>query len=124
MMGAKSFEQTVKGIKNALETNVHVITNTTLMRSNMGHVIEIIDFLYDLGIRTFAMNGMIYSGGGFAHPNAIPEDELAPLLIQIRDLSAKIALWNPAWGMRDQVRNFNLKELDISVWMFFQNLVS
>jgi radical SAM protein with 4Fe4S-binding SPASM domain len=45
----------------------------------------IIDFLHALGIRTFAMNGMIYSGGGFAHPNAIAEEEMPPLLIRVRD---------------------------------------
>ncbi len=85
MMGTVSFHQTVRGIENAVDSSVHVITNTTLMRCNMDHVEEIIDFLYALGIRTFAMNGMIYSGGGFAHPNAIPEDEIAPLLVRVRD---------------------------------------
>lgn len=85
MMGAKAFEQTVAGIENAVASKVHVITNTTLMRNNMDHAEEIIDFLYELGIRTFAMNGMIYSGGGFAHPTAIPEDEMPPLLIRVRD---------------------------------------
>ena len=85
MMGAKSFDQTVRGIESGLLSGIHVITNTTLIRSNMGHVEEIIEFIYDLGIRTFAMNGMIYSGGGFAHPNAIPEEELSPLLVRVRD---------------------------------------
>ncbi len=88
MMGATSFHQTVRGIESAMESGVHVITNTTLMRSNMGHAEAIIDFLYSLGIRTFAMNGMIYSGGGFAHPNAIPEDEMPPLLVRVRDHAA------------------------------------
>jgi radical SAM protein with 4Fe4S-binding SPASM domain len=53
----------------------------------MDHVEAIIDFLFDLGIRTFAMNGMISSGGGYQDPNAIPEDELPPLLIRVRDHS-------------------------------------
>lgn len=85
MMGAKSFHQTVRGIENAVRSGVHAITNTTLMRYNMDDAEEIIDFLYELGIRTFAMNGMIYSGGGFAHPAAIPENEIPPLLIRVRD---------------------------------------
>jgi radical SAM protein with 4Fe4S-binding SPASM domain len=89
MMGAVSFKQTVKGIQNALQSRVHVITNTTLMRVNMGHAEGIIDFLHELGIRTFAMNGMIYSGGGFADPNAIPEEEMPPLLIRVRDHAAE-----------------------------------
>jgi radical SAM protein with 4Fe4S-binding SPASM domain len=88
MMGAISFNQTIRGIKNALSSNVHTITNTTLMRSNAGHVEETIDFLFHLGIRTFAMNGMIYSGGGFADPNAISEEDISPLLIRVRDHAA------------------------------------
>ncbi|GAB4163235.1 MAG: hypothetical protein Fur0021_38180 [Candidatus Promineifilaceae bacterium] len=92
MMAAKSFHQTVRGIQNALDSRVHVITNTTLMRANMGHVEEIIDFLYNLGIRTFAMNGMIYSGGGFAHPSAIFEEEMPALLIRVRDHAAELGM--------------------------------
>ena len=90
--GARSFGQTVRGIQNAVASRVHVITNTTLMRANMGHVEEIIDFLYDLGIRTFAMNGMIYSGGGFAHPSAILEEEMPALLIRVRDHAAELGM--------------------------------
>jgi radical SAM protein with 4Fe4S-binding SPASM domain len=92
MMGAKSFDQTVRGIRNAVAANVHAITNTTLMRANMDHAEGIIDFLYELGIRTFAMNGMIYSGGGFADPNAIPEEEMPPLLIRVRDHAAALGM--------------------------------
>jgi radical SAM protein with 4Fe4S-binding SPASM domain len=85
MMGAKSFEQTVQGIKNTLAGGIHTITNSTLMRANMDHVEDLIAFIHELGIRTFAMNGMIYSGGGFANPNAISEEEMLPLLIRVRD---------------------------------------
>jgi radical SAM protein with 4Fe4S-binding SPASM domain len=92
MMGANSFQQTVRGIENAVASNVHVITNTTLMRNNMEHAEEIIDFIYDLGIRTFAMNGMIYSGGGFAHPSAIPEEEMPGLLVRVRDHAKKLGM--------------------------------
>jgi radical SAM protein with 4Fe4S-binding SPASM domain len=92
MMGAASFHQTVKGIETALAGGLHTITNTTLMRCNAAHVEAHLDFLYALGIRTFAMNGMIYSGGGFADPNAIPENELAPLLIRVRDYAAELGL--------------------------------
>jgi len=89
LMNAQAFEQTVRGIRSALAAGIHTITNTTLMRSNQDHVIEIIDFLHSLGIQTFAMNGMIYSGGGRRDPNAIPESEMASLLIQVRDHAAE-----------------------------------
>jgi radical SAM protein with 4Fe4S-binding SPASM domain len=92
MMGATSFDQTLAGIENALDSNAHVITNTTLMKNNMQHVEEIIEFLYDMGIRTFAMNGMIYSGGGFAHPTAIAEEEMPALLVRVRDKADELGM--------------------------------
>lgn len=92
MMGAISFHQTVRGIENALASPIHTITNTTLMRCNMDHVEPLIEFLYTLGIRTFAMNGMIFSGGGFADPTAIPEEEIAPLLIRVRDQAEALGM--------------------------------
>lgn len=92
MMGANSFEQTIKGIETAIESGVYVITNTTLMRSNMDQAEEIIDYIYDLGIRTFAMNGMIYSGGGFEDPNAISELELPALLVRVRDHALRLGM--------------------------------
>jgi len=92
MMGAKSFKQTVDGIRNALDSNIHTITNTTLMQANKDHAEDIIDFLHELGIRTFAMNGMIYSGGGFANPMAIPEEEMPALLIRVRDRAEELGM--------------------------------
>ncbi len=94
--GATAWKQTIRGIENAMSVGVHAITNTTLMQRNRDHVEEIIDFLYSIGIRTFAMNGMIYSGGGYgdtgASPDAIPEAEMAPLLIRVRDHAAELGM--------------------------------
>ncbi|MGD8805879.1 MAG: radical SAM protein [Chloroflexota bacterium] len=92
IMGARSFGQTVRGIQNAIAAGVHCITNTTIMACNRDHTAEIIHFLYDLGIRTFAMNGMIYSGGGLYDPNAIPEAEMPPILIRVRDTAAELGM--------------------------------
>lgn len=92
MMGADCFDQTVRGILTALSSGVHVITNTTLMRSNMGHIDQIVKYLYELGIRTFAMNGMIYAGGGFDHPNAIHSHELPALISKVRDLAERFGM--------------------------------
>ena len=88
MQGTRAFDQTIRGLRTALEVGIPSISNTTLTLRNRGHVEETLDFLHDLGIRTFAMNGMIYSGGGTSNPDAIPEPELAPLLVRIRDHAA------------------------------------
>jgi radical SAM protein with 4Fe4S-binding SPASM domain len=92
MMGAASFDQTVQGIRNAVASPLHAITNTTLMRSNMDHAVEIVDYLDALGIRTFAMNGMIYSGGGFSTPAGIPADELPSVLVAVRDRAVQLGM--------------------------------
>jgi len=86
--GTKAFHQTVNGIRAAVQSHIHAITNTTICTRNKDTIEETIDFLYELGIRTFAMNGMIYSGGGFADPDAIPEHEMVPILERIRDHAA------------------------------------
>ncbi len=90
--GARCFHQTVQGIEHALASPLHTITNTTLMRRNMDHAEEIVEFLHALGIRTFAMNGMIYSGGGFANPDAIPEAQMPALLIRVRDRAEELGM--------------------------------
>ena len=86
--GTKAFHQTVNGIRAAVASPLHTITNTTINARNQGDIEQTIDFLHDLGIRTFAMNGMIYSGGGFADPDAIPESAMVPILERIRDHAA------------------------------------
>lgn len=110
--GVSAFSQTVKGIENCLATGLHAITNTTIMQSNRDHVEEIIDFLYTLGIRTFAMNGMIYSGGGYCDPEAIPEDELPPVLIRIRD-TARDRRMKFLWYTPTEYCRMNPVELEI-----------
>lgn len=90
--GMAAFSQTIHGIENAMAAGIHTITNTTLMEKNRDHVVDIIRFLHGLGIRTFAMNGMIYSGGGYRDPNAIAEEELPPILIRIRDTAREMGM--------------------------------
>lgn len=89
MTGAASFDETVRGIENSLAAGLHTITNTTLTRRNVDHVEEIVDFLDRLGLRTMAANGMIHAGAGRGHADAIAEEELAPVLIRLRDRAAE-----------------------------------
>ncbi|HQH39721.1 MAG TPA: radical SAM protein [Anaerolineae bacterium] len=80
-----AFAQTVRGIENALASGVHTITNSTLTRRNIHDAVSSVDFLYDLGLRTFALNGMIYAGGGLDEPEAIPAEDMAATLVAVRE---------------------------------------
>jgi radical SAM protein with 4Fe4S-binding SPASM domain len=112
MNGVSAFSQTVKGIENCLASGIHTITNTTLMQKNRDHAEEIVHFLHALGIRTFAMNGMIYSGGGYCDPNAIPEEELPPLLVRIRDTARELGM-RFLWYTPTEYCRMNPVELEI-----------
>lgn len=90
MVGSKAFEQTVTGIRTALAAGLHVLTNTTITRVNVDEIETTVEFLHALGLRTFAMNGMIYSGGGDANPDAIPQAELPSILVRVRDAAARL----------------------------------
>ncbi len=92
MMNAHAFDQTVRGIRNAIDAGIHTITNTTLMRMNADDMESTIQFLSDLGVRTFAVNGMIYSGGGFDTGQAIPEEHMPAILLRIRDKARQLGM--------------------------------
>lgn len=92
MTGARSFHETKRGIEAALAAGLHTITNTTLTRRNVGHAERIVDFLYALGVRTFAANGMIYSGRGQDTPDALAERDMGPVLVRLRDRAAELGM--------------------------------
>lgn len=88
----RSFRQTVRGVETCLEAGIHTITNTTLTRVNAAGAEETVTFLHQLGLRTFAMNGMIYSGGGDRNPDALLQEELPPLLVRVRDRARELSM--------------------------------
>jgi radical SAM protein with 4Fe4S-binding SPASM domain len=89
---ADAYEETVRGIRNSLEAGLHTLTNTTLTRRNADEALEIVEFLYALGVRTFAMNGMICSGGGHLNPDTLDETELIPLLEQVQERAEALGM--------------------------------
>jgi radical SAM protein with 4Fe4S-binding SPASM domain len=92
MTGATSFADTVRGVQNSLDAGLHTITNTTLTRRNSADAEQTVEFLHDLGLKAFAMNGMIHSGSGCGFDDAIPEDSLAPVLAAVRDRADELGM--------------------------------
>ncbi|MGW8255972.1 MAG: radical SAM protein [Thermoguttaceae bacterium] len=87
---AAAFDETLEGISNCIAAGLHTITNTTLTRRNMGDALEIVDFLHNLGLRTFAMNGMIFSGHGLHCGDAVAVEQLHCVLAAVRDRAAEL----------------------------------
>ncbi|MDV7401063.1 radical SAM protein, partial [Arthrospira platensis SPKY1] len=65
MMRAKgAFKQTIAGVNNVLRSKLYVMTNTTMLRTNVHTIPATLDFLADLGVPTIGLNALIYSGQG------------------------------------------------------------
>lgn len=81
MMCAKgAFKQTIQGLKNVLNSKLYVMTNTTMLRSNVHKIPETLDFLADTGVPTIGLNALIYSGHGLTVGTGLRENELQPIL--------------------------------------------
>jgi radical SAM protein with 4Fe4S-binding SPASM domain len=95
MTGSKgSWEETVEGVRNLLKTTVYTTTNTTLTKLNAANFLETLEFLHDLGIKTFGCNGLIQSGRGpsFAKEYALEPDELKTLLQRIQKRAHRLEM--------------------------------
>ena len=75
-----AWKQTVAGIRNALESRLFVMTNTTMLRPNSPWMGDTLDFLASLGVPTIGLNALIYAGKGSEVGNGLPENSLIRLL--------------------------------------------
>ena len=81
MMRTKgAFKQTIAGLENALNHKLYVMTNTTMLRTNVHTIPDTLDFLADLGVPTIGLNALIYSGNGLTVGTGLRESELQPIL--------------------------------------------
>jgi len=81
MMRAKgAFKQTITGLNNVLKTKLYVMTNTTMLRTNVHTIPATLDFLAENGVPTIGLNALIYSGNGLSVGTGLNESELQPIL--------------------------------------------
>jgi radical SAM protein with 4Fe4S-binding SPASM domain len=109
-----AWKQTIKGLRNALDTPLYVMTNTTMLRQNSPYLAETLDFLAEVGLPTIGLNALIYSGHGLEVGTGLAERELPPLL----DLARKKT---DAYGQRliwytpTQYCHFDPMQLELGV---------
>ncbi len=90
---------TVEGIKNAVNSTLYVMTNTTLLQQNSPFILDTIQFLHKIGVPTVGMNALIYSGHGKTVRTGLPESQLPEILKQvnhtIRQTGQKLIWYTP-----------------------------
>jgi radical SAM protein with 4Fe4S-binding SPASM domain len=80
-----SYDDTIKAIKNCLDADVYLVTNTTIMDENKDTVLDTISFLRDLGVEHIAVNSLIRSGKG-KDAKGLEIEELSGILQKGRDM--------------------------------------
>ena len=79
-----SWRETIEGIKNAVQSQIYVSTNTTLSKNNADDFLSTIDFIKSLGVDAFGCNSLIYSGKATdaSQEFALPTEDLNNALTQ------------------------------------------
>lgn len=86
---APAHAETVQGVRNCIAAGLHTITNTTLTRENRAQATAIAGFIRDLGVTTFAVNSMICAGSGRCNPAGLTEQEIVPVLEELRQFASE-----------------------------------
>jgi radical SAM protein with 4Fe4S-binding SPASM domain len=117
MTAAKgSWKETVAGIKNAVQSQIYVTTNTTLSKYNSPEFLRTIDYIKELGVAAFGCNSLIYSGkaNSVSQEFALPVETLEELLPKIRDKAQQLNL-KFLWYTPTQYCRFDPVQLGLGV---------
>lgn len=109
-----AWNQTVAGIRNALDTPLYVMTNTTMLHDNAPYLKETLIFLAELGVPTVGLNALIYAGKGANCGRGLSEAELTPLLSLAREFTTANSQ-RLIWYTPTQYCHFDPMELELGI---------
>ncbi|MBN1581957.1 MAG: radical SAM protein [Anaerolineae bacterium] len=109
-----AWQETVQGIKNCVDADVYMMTNTTLTDLNAPGIEETIDFIASLGVPTVACNGLIFAGKGRDVGIGIPEADLEPIMARVQERATEHEL-RLIWYTPTRYCEFNPLEHDLGV---------
>ena len=95
MVGVEgAWQETVDGIKNALDNKIIVTTNTTLTKSNIGGLKDTIKLIQTLGVTNIACNSLICSGAGCMaiKDSGLNENELKTALVDAKEYALTLGI--------------------------------
>jgi radical SAM protein with 4Fe4S-binding SPASM domain len=117
MTNAKgSWKETLAGIRNAVQSQLYVSTNTTLSKQNAPTFLDTVDFIKSLDVDAFGCNSLIYSGKANAVKDefALPLETLKELLPKIHDKAHQLGL-KFLWYTPTQYCRFDPVQLGLGI---------
>jgi radical SAM protein with 4Fe4S-binding SPASM domain len=109
-----AWNDTVRGIRNAVDRDLYIMTNTTLLLDNAPRIGETIAFLSELGVPTVGCNALILSGRGKQVGTGIPENQLVPLLEEARERTQRYGQ-RLIWYTPTQYCHFDPIQMELGV---------
>lgn len=109
-----AWKQTIAGLKNALNSRLFVMTNTTMLTENSPFLEKTLLFLADLGVPTIGLNALIYSGKGQTVGTGLDESALEPLLLAARKITERNAQ-RLIWYTPTEYCKFDPVQLELGV---------
>jgi radical SAM protein with 4Fe4S-binding SPASM domain len=92
MVCANAWDETVTGIRNALESSIYTLTNTTLTTWNVHEVPQLLEMLADMGLERFALNSIIKTGRAENAEYGLTPQELKSHLQGIKDKGMELGM--------------------------------
>jgi radical SAM protein with 4Fe4S-binding SPASM domain len=109
-----AWQETVEGLKNTVESNLYVMTNTTMLTHNIATIPDTLEFLGQLGLKTIGLNALIYSGHGATVGTGLSESELQPILETAQVITDKYQQ-RLIWYTPTQYCNFDPVQMGLGV---------
>ncbi len=109
-----AWQETLAGLKNVLASRLYLMTNTTMLSTNVSTIPGTLHFLGDLGLKTVGLNALIYSGLGATVGTGLSEKDLQPLLSSAQDITQKYHQ-KLIWYTPTQYCNFDPTQMDLGV---------
>ncbi len=114
LVGAPGFEDTVQGIRNAVEAGLIVSVNTPLCSLNP-HYAETLRFAHSLGVRYATCSGLIPSGdalGSESRATRLSHEELLGILREAtavaEELGMELDFTSPGWLSEEELHSMGL----------------
>lgn len=114
LVGAKNFERTVNGIKNAINAGLNVSINTPLCKVNHDYL-ETLKFINSLGVRYVSCSGLIISGNACnadSKNTQLSEEELHNILKEATNYCnenhIEISFTSPGWLPESKIAELGL----------------